>query len=208
MTGVEISAGAAPLLEENEIRGNQKDGILSQEASPSIFKNRILNNQEARVRILSSPARLTQNNINDNGKYDVYNSLEKDVPVEANDNWWGTKEGLKVIDKIFGRVNFRRILDAPYPQGKPMELPILKSPLGGPLQRDSFLTLNNSPYILEKDVVVGKGATLFIQAGVTLKFNPGTSLIVKNGGIDVRGEPDRPITFTSNSSPIDHLLKQ
>jgi hypothetical protein len=81
-----------------------------------------------------------------------------------------------------------------------MELPILKSPLGGLLERDSFLTLIHSPYILEKDVVVDEGATLFIQAGVTLKFNPGTSLIVKNGGIDARGKPDRLITFTSNSS--------
>ncbi len=208
MSGVEISAGAAPLLEENEIRGNQKDGIFSQEASPSISKNRILNNREAGVRILSSPARLTQNNINDNGKYEVYNSLEKDVPVEANDNWWGTKEGLKVIDKIYGRVDYQRVLDAPYPEGKPVELPIVKSPVGGSLGRDSFLVLIHSPYILEKDTVVDKGANLFIQAGVTLKFNPGTSLIVKNGGIDARGEPDRPITFTSNSSSIDHPLKQ
>ena len=200
MAGVEISAGAAPLLEENEIRGNQKDGILSQEASPSIFKNRILSNRDSGIRFLSSSARLTQNNINDNGKYDIYNSLEKDVPVEANDNWWGTKEGLKVIDRIYGRIDYQRVLDAPYPQGKPMELPILKSPLGGLLERDSFLTLIHSPYILEKDVVVDEGATLFIQAGVTLKFNPGTSLIVKNGGIDARGKPDRLITFTSNSS--------
>ena len=200
MTGVEISAGAAPLLEENEIWGNQKDGILSKEANPTIHKNRILNNGETGIRFLSSSARLTQNNIHGNTKYDIYNALKNDIPVEANENWWGTKEVLKLIGSIYGRVDFQRVLDAPYPQGKPMELPILKSPLGGLVGKDSFLTLIHSPYILEKNVVVDEGATLFIEAGVTLKFNSGTSLIVKNGGIDARGTPDRLITFTSNSS--------
>jgi len=200
IAGIEISAGAVPILEENIIRGNQKDGILSKEANPSIQNNRILNNGDAGIRFLSSSARLTQNNIHDNGKYDIYNSLEKDVPVDANDNWWGTKEGLQIIDRIYGRVNYQRVLDAPYPQGKPMELSILKSPLGGRVARDSFLTLNNSPYILEKEVVVDEGATLFIQPGVTLKFNPGSSIVVKNGGIHARGTLDRLITFTSSSS--------
>jgi parallel beta-helix repeat protein len=93
LAGVEISGGAAPLLEENEIRGNQKDGIESREANPSIHKNQILNNGEAGLRFLSSSAFLSQNNIHDNGKYEVFNSLEKDVPVEASDNWWGTQEG-------------------------------------------------------------------------------------------------------------------
>ncbi len=41
---------------------------------------------------------------------------------------------------------------------------------------------------------------LFIEPGVTLKYNPGTSIIVDGGGIDARGTEDRVITFTSNSS--------
>jgi len=118
MAGVEISAGASPLLEENEIRGNQKDGILSKEAIPSIHKNRILNNGEAGIRILSSSARLTQNNIHGNTTYDIYNTLKNDIPVEANENWWGTKEVLNIVARIYGRVDYRRVLDAPYPQGK------------------------------------------------------------------------------------------
>ena len=40
-----------------------------------------------------------------------------------------------------------------------MELPILKSPLVAPVERDSFLILANSPYILEKAVVVDQGAS-------------------------------------------------
>ena len=77
------------------------------------------------------------------------------------------------------------------------------APLGGLVGKDSFLTQIHSPYILEKDVVIDEGATLFIQSGVTLKFSAGASLVVKNGAIDARGAADRPITFTSNdSSPL------
>lgn len=200
IAGIRISAAAAPSLEENEIRGNQRDGVISREARPFLNRNQIFNNGEVGVRIFSSPANLLNNNIHDNGQYEVYNSLEKDVNVEAWDNWWGAKEGLKVIRKIFGRVDYHRVLDAPYPQGKPVELSILKSPLSGPIERDSFITLVHSPYLVEKDVSVEKGATLFIEPGVTLKYNPGASMVVKNGGIDARGTPDRVITFTSNSS--------
>ncbi len=200
LEGVVITSAAAPLLEENEIRGNQKDGILSREASPSFRKNRILNNGEAGLRFLSSSCRLYENNIHENAKFEIYNDPKNDIPVEANENWWGTKEVLKILGRIYGRVDYQRILDAPYPKGKPIELPILKNPLSGPVEKDSFLTQVNSPYILEKDVVVDEGATLFIQSGVTLKFNAGASLIVKNGAIDARGTPDRVITFTSNDS--------
>ena len=173
--GVEILEGASPVLEENEIRGNQGDGILIREANPSLLKNQILNNGETGVRLISASARITQNNIHDNGKFEVFNARERDLPVEANGNWWGGKEGSKLAGRIQGRVDYQRVLDAPYPQGKVIELPILKGPLMGPLTRDSFLILAHSPYVVDREVLIDEGATLFIQPGVTLKFNPGAS---------------------------------
>jgi parallel beta-helix repeat protein len=200
--GVEILGGAAPILEENEIQGNQKDGVLVRESNPSLQKNRILNNGEAGVRLFSSSARLTQNNIHDNGKFEVFNDRERDLPVEALENWWGTKDGSKLAGMIYGRVEYQRVLDAPFPQGRPIELPILKGPLTAPIQKDSFLILAYSPYVVEREVTIDGGATLFIQPGITVKFNPGASMVVKNGGIDARGTSDGAITFTSsNSSP-------
>ena len=198
--GVEIEGGAAPILEENEIRGNQKDGVLIRESNPSLQKNRILNNGEAGVRLFSSSARLTQNNIHDNGRFEVYNDRQRDLPVEALENWWGTKEGSKLAGRIHGRVDYRRVLDAPFPQGKSIDLPILKGPLEGALTRDSFLILANSPYVVDREVTVDEGATLFIQPGVTLRFNPGASVVVKNGGIDARGTPEGWITFTTSTA--------
>jgi parallel beta-helix repeat protein len=198
--GVEILGGAAPVLEENEIQGNQKDGVLIRESNPSLQKNQILNNGEAGVRLFSSSARLTQNNIHDNGKFEVFNNRERDLPVEAPENWWGAKEGSRLAGKIYGRVEYQRVLDAPFPQGKPIELPLLRSPLTAPIQKDSFLILAYSPYVVEREVMIDGGATLYIQPGVTLKFNPGASMVVKNGGIDARGTSDGAITFTSSSS--------
>jgi parallel beta-helix repeat protein len=198
--GVEILGGAAPVLEENEIQGNQKDGVLIRESNPSLQKNRILNNGEAGVRLFSSSPRLTQNNIHDNGKFEVYNDRQRDLPVEALENWWGAKEGPRLAGRIYGRVDYRRVLDAPFPQGKSIELPILKGPLAGPLTRDSFLILAYSPYVVDRELTVDDGATLFIQPGVTLRFNPGASVVVKNGGIDARGTPEGWITFTTGSA--------
>ncbi len=202
-TGLEISEGATPVLEENEIRGNEKDGVVVREANPVLLKNQILNNGETGVRVLSSSPRLSQNNIHDNGKFEVYNTRGKDLPVEANENWWGSKEGSKLAGRIYGRVDYQRVLDAPFPQGKPVELPILAGLLKGNLTRDSFLTLGQSPYLVDGEVTIDGGATLFIQPGVTLRFNSGASIVVKNGGIDARGTPEGWITFTSSdSSPL------
>jgi parallel beta-helix repeat protein len=201
-TGVEISGGATPALEGNEIRGNEKDGVAVREANPLLLENQILGNGEAGVRVQSSSARLMQNNIHDNGKFGVYNGREKDLPVEANDNWWGSKDGSQLASRIYGRVDYQRVLDAPFPQGKSMELPILLGPLMGTISRDSFLILGHSPYVVEREVTIDGGATLFIQPGVTLRFNPGASIIVRNGGVDARGTPEGWITFTSaGSSP-------
>jgi parallel beta-helix repeat protein len=199
-SGVEILGGAAPVLEENEIQGNQKDGVLVRESNPFLQKNRILNNGEVGVRLFSSSARLTQNNIHDNRNFEVFNDRQRDLPVEALENWWGAKDGSRLAGKIYGRVEYQRVLDAPFPQGKPIELPLLKGPLTAPIQKDSFLILAYSPYVVEREVLIDGGATLFIQPGVTLKFNPGASMIVKNGGIDARGTSDGAITFTSSSS--------
>ncbi len=198
--GVEILEGASPVLEENEIRGNRGDGVLIREANPSLLKNQIVNNGDTGVRLVSSSARITQNNIHDNGKFEVFNWREKDLPVEAHGNWWGGKEGSKLAGRIQGRVDYQRVLDAPYPQGKLIELPILIGPLMKPLTRDSFLILAHSPYVVDREVLIDEGATLFIQPGVTLKFNPGASLTVKNGAIDARGTPEGWITFTASSA--------
>ncbi len=56
-------------------------------------------------------------------------------------------------------------------------------------------------YILKNFVFVLNGATLKIEAGVTIKgmkTDKGTIIITRNGKIDAQGTADKPIVFTSN----------
>ncbi|HSR11612.1 MAG TPA: right-handed parallel beta-helix repeat-containing protein, partial [Thermodesulfobacteriota bacterium] len=199
-TGIEIGDGAAPFLDQNEIRRNRKDGMVVRNSRPILERNVILGNKGAGVRIFSSPAVLRMNALHSNGDYDLFNSPEGEIPVQATDNWWGSREGAKIISRIFGKAEFHRVLTAEYPAGQAVELPILKGPLGGTVSGDSFLLAANSPYVVEKDVIIEGGARIFIEPGVTLKFNPGASFLLRGGWVEARGTRERWITFTSNSS--------
>jgi hypothetical protein len=91
-------------------------------------------------------------------------------------------------------------LDAPHPDGKPVELPILTTVLSGALRGDAFLILANSPYRVAKDVVVDGGATLYIEPGVVIRFDQNTAVILEDGGVMARGTKDDPIVFTASAS--------
>jgi hypothetical protein len=97
--------------------------------------------------------------------------------VNAVNNWWGSAGGLDILAGIRGRINIKSVLDDPYPEGKPFELPILSQVLGGPIKSDAFLVLSNSPYRVTKDVIVDGGATLFIEPGVMIQYDQNTSII-------------------------------
>ncbi len=199
--GIEVSSGAGPEIEDNEIRGNLRDGVQVKDGKISLQRNRIFRNGEAGIRLFSSGAVLRKNSLHDNGKYEIYNSAERDILIDALENWWGSREGSKIVERIYGRVNYSRILDSP--EGNPVELSVLAGPLGGRIVRDSFLVQAHSPYLVERELVVDEKAILFIQPGVTLNFSPGASIVLQNGGIHSRGTGERWITFTSGgSSPI------
>lgn len=60
-----------------------------------------------------------------------------------------------------------------------------------------------SPYHVTGEVNVKSGATLTIEAGVTVEFASGTSLNVRDGGIlRAVGTPSDIITFTSDTVPV------
>ncbi|MCX5840777.1 MAG: hypothetical protein NTY16_04840, partial [Deltaproteobacteria bacterium] len=83
--------------------------------------------------------------------------------VNALNNWWGSSQGLEILSRIKGKVQIKSVLNAPYPYGKSIELPILAQVLGGAVKTDSFLILSNSPYRVSRDVIIDGGATLYIE---------------------------------------------
>ena len=59
-----------------------------------------------------------------------------------------------------------------------------------------ILSLSDSPYYIENDVLVEEDGELVIQPGVTLKFAPGAGITVR-GVLTADGLPDNKIVFTT-----------
>ncbi|MBP9021279.1 MAG: DUF799 family lipoprotein [Syntrophobacterales bacterium] len=201
-TGVTIVEGAQPYLVENLIRDNAKGGIVVSNAAPSIQRNTVILNQGSGVIVRNSQALVAENNIFDNAPFDMVGSSSGE-PVKAHNNWWGTAQGFEVFKKVQGRVDLTKVLDGPYPAGKPLDLPVHSSSLGGPLTGDGYLVLSNSPYRVTKDVIVDGGHVLYIQSGVQVLYDQKTSIVVKDGGVVAKGTRERPILFSAAAaSPV------
>jgi hypothetical protein len=140
-----------------------------------------------------------ENNLIDNMPFDLVGDMTGEA-VNALNNWWGSSQGLEILSRIKGKVQIKSVLNAPYPEGKSIELPILAQVLGGAVKTDSFLILSNSPYRVSRDVIIDGGATLYIEPGVTLRFDQNTSIVAEDGGVIAKGTRDDPIVFTASAA--------
>ena len=196
---ISVSDGAAPEILDNIIQDNDNAGILVQSASARIEGNTLARNKNNGVVLKAAQAVLLHNNLMDNQPFNVAGEMTG-ATAAALDNWWGSGKVPEILAGIFGRADIRTVLDAPWPQGKPLTVPILDKNLAGPIKKDSYLILSRSPYRISKDVFIEDGATLFIEPGVVLEFEQKTSFITTNGGVIARGTRERPIRFTAASS--------
>src|SRR6476646_7297112 len=71
--------------------------------------------------------------------------------------------------------------------------------VSGPITANTTWTTTGSPYTVTGTVTVNTTKTLTIQAGVTVKFNTGTSLVV-NGILSAVGTSTKKIIFTSSAA--------
>lgn len=193
---VVIVEGSQPVLKENRVMDNAREGIFIEGATPSIAHNMIFRNRGAGVVSTRSRPFIAENNIADNDPFEMIGDAAGDA-VQALNNWWGTAETLKILTKLKGRINIKSILDKPWPDGNALLLPILDSAVKGVLTSDIYLTLSNSPYRVKGDVRIDSGATLYIEPGVVILYDANTSILTADGGIMARGTKDRPITFTA-----------
>jgi hypothetical protein len=194
-----IASGAQPVLAENKIQDNEKEGILVQVSAPVIRYNMIRQNRGSGIVVKNSQAVIGENNLIDNMPFDLVGDMTGEA-VNALNNWWGSSQGLEILSRIKGKVQIKSVLNAPYPDGKSIELPILTQVLGGAVKTDSFLILSNSPYRVSRDVIIDGGATLYIEPGVTLQFDQNTSIVAEDGGVIAKGTRDDPIVFTASAS--------
>lgn len=71
------------------------------------------------------------------------------------------------------------------------------TPVGGPIDVDTVWRAEQSPFDVTGDVAVRNGATLTIEAGVTLYMRSGTNLIVEQGALRALGTAAAPVVITS-----------
>ncbi|MBN1185515.1 MAG: hypothetical protein JXB49_24730, partial [Bacteroidales bacterium] len=77
--------------------------------------------------------------------------------------------------------------------------------VGGEITSDRTWTIANSPYLVTSDITVRNHATLTIEAGVVILFNPGTGLRIgstglgREGSLSAVGTATNPVIFTSIS---------
>ncbi len=74
------------------------------------------------------------------------------------------------------------------------------TPLEGALDADTVLRKEDSPFIIQDDIIVNEGVTLSISPGCVLIFSPETGIEVK-GRIVAEGTQDDPVYFT----PLDRI---
>ena len=194
-----VDAGAQPALTENVIQDNDREGIRIQSAAPVVRNNQIRQNRGSGITAINSQAFIAGNNLIDNKPFDMAGEMTGEA-VNALDNWWGSAQGLDILSRIRGKINVKSVLNAPYPEGKSVDLPILPPVLSGTINGDAFLILANSPYRVARDVVVDGGATLYIEPGVAVRFDQNTAIIVQDGGVMAKGRKDDPILFTASAA--------
>jgi parallel beta-helix repeat protein len=190
---------AAPRILENTIQENDQTGLMVQSAGGEVENNTITRNKNSGIAVQGSQAVIRANNLVDNQPYNISGQLTGS-PAKAQDNWWGSAKMADVLQGIHGHVDVSSVLDAPWPLGKSLNMPILEKNIQTSINLDSYLILLNSPYRVIKDVTIDGGATLYIEPGVVVEFEQKTALIAKNGGIIARGTKEKPITFTAASS--------
>ncbi len=70
--------------------------------------------------------------------------------------------------------------------------------VGGFIMSDTTWTAAGGPYIVEDSIAVIGGATLTVDPGVEVRFEPGLALVVDTGALIARGTELSPIRFTAN----------
>lgn len=192
---VVVVDGSRPLIEGNTIQDNDREGLLIEAAAPVITKNAITRNRASGIAASKSQAVITGNNISENRPYNIVGDVDN-----ALNNWWGSIKGLDILSTIRGRINIKSILTAPFQVGKTLELPIAPGDLAGMIQNDLYLIMANSPYRVKRDVTIDRGATVYIEPGVTVLYDQNTSITVEDGGIVASGTRDYPVVFTASEA--------
>ncbi len=170
----------------NYLGRNGANGLNLQDARAIVRGNLITANGERGIGVVSFSGAISGNNISTNGLYAIDHEGAEDI--EAGDNWWG---GDTPADVVFDkhRDPARGTVRTETPAGKPFPFAWPLQSLDGELSLSGEVVLNGHP-------LVNPGSSLTIVPGTTLRFTPGSGMIVR-GKLNAEGTAARPIRFTS-----------
>lgn len=75
--------------------------------------------------------------------------------------------------------------------------------VGGAITSDTVWSVGGSPYVATQSVLIMNGATLVIEPGAVVRFDPLKALSVMSGQLVARGTSGSNILFTANATPPD-----
>ncbi len=206
--GIHISSSASVTMQKCKINHNGESGVWLQGASASVQGCEIAFNGSEGIFCEDASLEARSNHFHDNQRFHLRYARAKGSPLSATENYWGSNKMEEIVAGIDGPVNFSPCLDAPPPEGKPIILPILASPLPVKIDRVAYLIPAHSPYLVNGIVKVEDKASLHILPGVTIKYARGESgILISEGSVVAKGEPARPISFlpaSPNPMPGDY----
>ncbi|HQL00430.1 MAG TPA: DUF799 family lipoprotein [Smithellaceae bacterium] len=200
-TGPAVTAteGSAPSIENNTVCDNGGAGIILESAAADMSGNLIARNRQNGLLVKGSRGFLRGNRLTGNEPWNLFADL-RDEAFDASGNWWGSDDIASALATVSGRVEISSIARTPDGEGGAKTVNVLPRELGGRIDQDAYLLTSRSPYRVTSDMTIGNGATLFIQPGVELSYDPKTSLVVEDGGVIARGRENHPIVFTAASA--------
>jgi len=198
--GVQVRSSARVEMMGCQIDHNGRSGVRIEGGAGVLTGCEIAFNRGEGILVQDSSAEIEGCSFHDNGGYHLYHASPQATPLLARGNYWGTVRLEEILDRIHGAADFLPCLDAPPPAGKPLELPILSSPLPRQIDRTSYLVPSRSPYLVKEVVTVTGGAELRILPGVIIQFAAGeTGLLIEDGAVIARGQPSLAVSFRSAS---------
>jgi parallel beta-helix repeat protein len=130
--GILVKEFSMPVISENLIVNNREEAILCERSDPEITGNSIRENTRGGILCRSAAPIIRNNNLLSNLDFDLHVEGMSENIIAALGNYWGSNDPEKIGRKIKGPVSYLTILDAPYPEGKPVELKRRKEEIADP----------------------------------------------------------------------------
>lgn len=211
---------------QNEMRNNKFDSQALMRSNTNYQLQKKFTRNPTSVIVFNGiqKVRIARNIITDNElDYDLVAGIKSariKNYLDATENWWGSISSEDIQKRIFdfddwnnhAEVKYRPFLIEASVDGSVSltgneNRPIDLNNLGGRLFENITIGRRQEPYIVKSDITVMPGATLTIQAGVTMEFSPNVGILVL-GNLIARGFIDDDIIMRTHKPSLNAIRQR